>query len=76
MKNATFGVIVQEQGKKASVALVGSGATVRSALKAVRISEDKVEGRITLNNKKAGLGDRLKTNDLLVISEPVTGGAR
>lgn len=68
-----FGVMVQETGKKLVVALVGSGATVRSALRVSKIGEDKI-GSVTLNGKSAGLGDRLKTNDLLAYTPKVTGG--
>lgn len=80
MKNeagtAMFGVYVQETGKKGQVALVGSGATVRSALRAVKIDAETKAGQITLNGKKADLSDRLKTNDLLAITPNVAGGVR
>lgn len=74
MSSNTFGVMVQETGKKPQVALVGSGATVRSALRAVKISEDKAQGNITLNGKAADLSDRIKTNDLVALTPKVTGG--
>lgn len=76
MKTGTFAVIVQNQGSKPKLAIVGSGATVRSALKASKINESDVAGRVTLGNKKvADFGTRLHQGDLLVISEPVTGGS-
>lgn len=74
MADSKFGVMFQETGKKLQVALVGSGATVRSALRAVKYSEDKAIGNITLNGKAADLGDRIKTNDLLAVTPKVTGG--
>ena len=74
MSNAVFGVMFHETGKKPRVALVGSGATVRSALRALKYDEAKAEGKITLNSKKADLSERIKTNDLLAIVPNVTGG--
>lgn len=74
MAETKFGVMVQEQGKKLQVALVGSGATIRSALRAVKRDPDTLKGTVTLNNKKADLSDRLKTNDLIAIVPNVAGG--
>lgn len=76
MKTGEFGVVLQKQGQRPNLVVVGSGATVRSALKAAKITPESVEGRLTHNKGKADLNARLKTNDLLVISEPVTGGSR
>lgn len=69
-----FGVMVQEQGKRPSIALVGSGATVRSAFRALKINPETVKGSITVNGKNADLNDRLKTNDLVALTPNVAGG--
>ena len=74
MAETTYGVMVQEQGKPLTVALVGNGATVRTALKAVRKDPDTLKGEFTLNGKKAELGDRISKNDLIAIVPSVAGG--
>lgn len=75
-EKALYGVLVQELGKKATIALVGNGATVGSALRAVKLDTAKVDGKITLNGKKANLGDRVKTNDQISFAPDVAGGSR
>lgn len=78
MKNengtAMFGVYVQETGKKGTVAIVGSGATVRSALRAVKLDAEKLNGKLTVNGKAADLSDRIKTNDQIAITPNTAGG--
>lgn len=73
MKTGEFGVVVQIKGQRPNLAVVGSGATVRSALRAVKQNPDSLTGKVTLNGRAADLSDRLKTNDLLAIT-PNTGG--
>ena len=69
-----FGVMVQEQGKRPAIVLVGSGATVRSALRAKKIEPETAKGSITVNGKTADLNDRLRTNDLVAFTPSVAGG--
>ncbi len=69
-----FGVMVQEKGKQPRIAHVGSGATVRSALKAVKIDPETTRGEITLNGKATDLAARLRTNDLVAVTPDVSGG--
>ena len=38
MKTGEFGVVLQKQGQRPNLVIVGSGATVRSALKAAKIT--------------------------------------
>lgn len=76
MKAGEFAVVFQEKGKRPSIAIVGSGATVRSALRAVKLDPEANIGSVTLNGKAANLGDRLKTNDLLAVTPNTAGGSR
>lgn len=76
MANGKFGVMVQFQGKRPNVVMVEGGATVRSALRDAGHNPEQYAGRVTLNNKKADLSDRIATNALLSISENVAGGSR
>ena len=74
MTNGQFAVIVQEAGQKPSLAVVGNGATVASALRMKKLDPQKHEGSITLNSKKAKLTDRVKQGDLLAITPNTAGG--
>lgn len=75
MKNGQFGVIVQVQGKRPDMVVVGSGANVASALRAKKINPENYSGKITLNDKPlTDLTTRLRTNDLLAITPDVAGG--
>ena len=75
MKNGQFGVIVQVQGKRPDMVVVGSGANVASALRAKKIDPSSYNGKLTLNDKAiTDLTIRLKTNDLLAITPDVAGG--
>jgi len=74
-KKGSFGIVFQEQGKRADVVIVGNGATVASALRAKKINPETVDvSKLTLNGKAAGLSDRLFTNALLAITPKVAGG--
>lgn len=75
MKNGQFGIVVQVQGKRPNLTVVGSGANVASALRAVKMDPAAYNGKLTLNDKAiTDLTIRLKTNDLLAITPDVAGG--
>lgn len=75
MKTGQFGVIVQVQGKRPDMVVVGSGANVASALRAKKIDPANYAGKLTLNDKAiTDLTIRLKTNDLLAVTPDVAGG--
>lgn len=76
MKTGEFGVVVQVKGERPNLAVVGSGATVRSALRAIKKDPDSLQGKVTLNGKAAEMSDRLKTNDLLAITPNTAGGKK
>lgn len=76
MANGKFGVMVQFQGKRPSVVMVEGGATIRSALRDAGHDPEQYAGRVTLNDKKANLSDRIATNALIALSENVAGGVR
>ena len=75
MKNGQFGIVVQVQGKRPDMVIVGSGANVASALRAKKIDPRAFEGKLTLNDKPLkDLTTRLHVNDLLAITPDVAGG--
>lgn len=74
MDNGSFAVVVQEGGKQAKAVIVGNGATVRTALRAIKLDPEKYNGQVTLNGKAAGLGDRLSQKTLLAITPNTAGG--
>jgi hypothetical protein len=74
MATNKFGVIVQHQGKDPKLAMVQGGATVATALEAAGFNPESYKGRVTLQGKRADLSDRLKTGQLVGISEQVAGG--
>ena len=77
MKTGQFGVVVQVQGKRPDMVVVGSGANIASALRAKKIDPENYNGKLTLNDKAVtDLTIRLKTNDLLAITPDVAGGIR
>ena len=76
MADTKFGVMVQKEGEAPKIALVGSGATVRSALRARKIDPESVSGKVTLNGRDTDLNARLKTNDLVAVTPNVAGGSR
>lgn len=75
MKNGSFGIVFQEQGKRPDVVIVGSGANVATALRAKKINPDTADlSKLTVNGKKADLTTRLSTNSLLAYVPAVAGG--
>lgn len=75
MKTGQFGIVVQVQGKRPDMVIVGSGANVASALRAKKIDPSNYKGKLTLNDKPlTDLTTRLKTNDLLAVTPDVAGG--
>lgn len=75
MKNGQFGIVVQVEGKRPNMVIVGSGANIASALRAQKLDPKKFEGKLTLNDKKVtDLTTRLHVNDLLAITPDVAGG--
>ncbi len=75
MKNGQFGIVVQVQGKRPDMVIVGSGANVASALRAKKIDPKNYAGKLTLNDKPlTDLTTRLHVNDLLAITPDVAGG--
>ena len=76
MKTGQFGVVTQVQGKRPNFTIVGSGANVASALRAIKLDPEKyAKGGLTLNDKAiTDLTIRLKTNDLLAVVPDVAGG--
>lgn len=75
MKNGQFGIVVQVQGKRPDMVIVGSGANVASALRAKKIDPKAYQGKLTLNDKPlTDLTTRLHVNDLLAITPDVAGG--
>lgn len=76
MKNGDIGVIFQAKGERPGLVVVGTGATVRSALVARKMDPENIKGDITLNGKATNLNARLKTNDLLAVTPNTAGGSR
>lgn len=74
MKTGEFAVVVQQKGLRANAVIVGSGATVRTALRAIKLDPEAQAGKVTLNGKSAQLGDRLSANALLAITPNTAGG--
>ena len=75
MTNGSFAVIYQDKGEKPGIVVVGSGATVRSALRVKNVPESQI-GQVTLNGKATDLSARLKTGDLLAVTPNTAGGSR
>lgn len=76
MKNGTFAIVVQQVGQRANAVIVGNGATVRSALRAIKLDPESLKGKLTLGGKPAKLEDRLSTNVLLAITPNTAGGKK
>ncbi len=80
MANGQFAVIVQEKGSLPSLAIVGTGATVRSALMVKKLNPEANAHRVTLSRKgkttQADLNTRVQTGDLLAITPDSAGGSR
>ncbi len=74
MTNGQFAVIVQEAGQTPSLAIVGNGATVASALRFKKLKPEDYAGKVTRNNKAAKLTDRVSQGDLLAITPNTAGG--
>lgn len=74
MSNHQFAVIVQEQGQRPKLAMVGSGANVASALRAIK--KEGYKGSLTVNGKKADATTRLSKGQVLALTPDVAGGSR
>lgn len=69
-----FNVVVQMAGDRPNIVKVGPGATVRTALRAIKKDPEATIGSVTFGGKAANLNDRLYTNALLSITPNTAGG--
>lgn len=69
-----MGVILKVQGQADKVLLIGSGATLRSALTAAKIDLKNFNGSFTVNGSEEDLSYRMKSNDEIRLTPKVQGG--
>lgn len=76
-KSQKFAVIVQTHGQNPKSIMVGSSATVRTALIAAGFQDDALgamRDSIRVNAAGADLTQRLKKDDYLTVTPKVAGG--
>lgn len=74
MVKGDIAVIVQEAGQKPTLAIVKNNSTIRLVLESKKMNPDAWAGKVTLNNKKADLSDRVSTGQLVALTPASAGG--
>lgn len=75
MATSKFAVILAVQGQAPKSVMVGSGATLRSALLAAKLDADTLGGSVTVNGESAELTQRVKRDDYIAVTPKVSGGS-
>ena len=69
-----FPVVLAVQGQSPKPLMVGSGATLRSALTAAKLNPDTLSGAVTVNGDQAEMTQRIKRDDYIAVTPKVAGG--